>query len=317
MKKVLFMAFLLGSGAACQNEKSPSGQNAIIGNSDFVVVEDEKKRSKHGFLDTGERRCNAFLSGAREVTAALHCIGDDPLAFVGFQYEAEGGLVTGVVDVLFLDDKKDMVTYAVEKSFDSYYEFASSLDLEAKIKVVGIDHSIDKVVETACDIKDLLLPQAAIEYTCDTKSRFSGSPIVQGGKVVGVHIGYNPEKNVNYGLNIGQLLDDKADIATLEVDARLEWPHVRSPHVRSPHVRQPHVRVGNFNISNIVQRRANTLAMQAKNDGKASNEADCQIIVSAALAAWGAQVGGPWGAAIGGASGVAASRLACRLAFGG
>ena len=72
-------------------------------------------------------------------------------------------------------------------------------------------------------------------------SRWSGQ-----GAYVGMHIGYNSVKKVNYALNFDQLLDDKSDIVSLELEVgvQLEWgPHVRvkQPHVRitSPHIRTP------------------------------------------------------------------------------
>ncbi len=109
---------------------------------------------------------------------------------------------------------------------------------------------------------------SAFEHGCDTKSKFSGSPVLLQGRIIGVHIGYNPKAQLNYASNVAQFNDDKADIVELEVDAELEWPHVRSPHVRSPHIRLPDI---SFSTDGLLDSLAGQvtpkLADQAEREG--------------------------------------------------
>ena len=67
-------------------------------------------------------------------------------------------------------------------------------------------------------------------------------------------------------------------------------------------------------IKKAVEDKADQLAQTARSQNK--DTADCEIIVAAGLAAWGAQLSGPYGAFVGGAAGLATARLACRKAFG-
>ena len=237
MKRVL-IASLISLGA-CNGSDQTYQPNAIIGTNDLIETKEEITLSKHGYLKTGKRSCNAFLTNNNEVTTALHCVGEDPLSFIGYKFEPLSGMVANVADVVFLDDTKDMITYTLDKQYKNHYPLSFELDQSKDLTLVGIDHESGKLLQTNCPVGELLPGQAAFEHSCDTKKKYSGSPLLQNGHVVGIHIGFNPTKNVNYALNLTQMTDDSADIAELEVDAELEWPHVRSPHVRSPHIRTP------------------------------------------------------------------------------
>lgn len=94
-----------------------------------------------------------------------------------------------------------------------------------------------------------------------------------------MHIGYNPDKNVNYALNLDDMFNDQVDVSELEVTMQLEWPHVRSPHIRSPHIRSTHIRAPSLaclafvTSSDYYQFKA--MVAEAKKQGIIHNRHEC------------------------------------------
>jgi len=68
------------------------------------------------------------------------------------------------------------------------------------------------------------------------------------------------------------------------------------------------------NQQNEIKEQAKVLAQEYKNTGGRSYD-DCVVVVSAALAAWGAKKGGWAGAAVATGAGIPAARLGCEVVF--
>ena len=64
----------------------------------------------------------------------------------------------------------------------------------------------------------------------------------------------------------------------------------------------------------VIQSKANSLAINAKDEGKAKDRNDCEKIVIAGLIAWGTSMGGHLGGAVA-TSAIPAASLACRAIF--
>ena len=227
MRVGFFLCVFLGF-LGCQGDEVLDGPKAILGENDLILVGHKALEAKHGSLTVGQRRCHGFLSYKNHVTSALHCIGRDPFSFIGFLFQNRNGEEAYVDDIVYLDSTKDLVTYSLSRDFDSYYDFAP-FDPKAPFIMRGLDKENGLMFEDTCRHEGLLREHAAILYGCDTKPGFSGSPLIQRGKVVGVHIGYHVNRGLNYGVNLGQRFDENSDITELAADSRLEWPHVRLP----------------------------------------------------------------------------------------
>jgi hypothetical protein len=262
---LIFLGVLVSSGCKTTND---SGLKRVIGTNDLKPLTNASELKKHGLLTAGSRVCNAFLIGKTSVMTALHCLNSDPHAFVGFTFKSLDGKTSKVTDILFLDDKKDAIAYSLSEQYDAFYELDYGLHTSGEIEVRSYDFEAQNLVSSPCKIGKLLKSASAFEHGCDTKPKFSGSPVLLQGKVVGVHIGYNPKAQLNYASNVAQFNDDKADIVELEVDAELEWGHVRSPHVRSPHIRLPDI---SFSTDGLLDKLASqvtpNLADQAEREG--------------------------------------------------
>lgn len=307
MKITKILAFTLV--ASCTAGEETSHTTSIIGESnDLTIISNDETRAKHGLIETGEKLCNAFLEAENLVTTALHCIGEDADQFIGYTFKNLQGVESDLVEVVYLDPKKDLVTYMVDYNYPSYYKKELAMNLNAKLELRAI---VDETLySTFCPIVKAEPDFAVVRHTCDSSPGFSGSPMIQDGKVTGVHLGSQlVDNDYNYAIDFAFLSSEEADITGLE-DFRGEFGRRLRIH-RAPRISIPNPLDA---VNDAVKNKANELANSAKSQNRDYD--DCVIIVTAGLAAWGSSMGGPYGAAIGGAAGVAASRMACRRAFG-
>jgi len=213
---------------------------AIIGQNDLVLSKNADERL--GLLITDARQCNASLISKSEVATALHCASPDPNSFVGFYFLSANGQKANVSDITMLDDKKDFVVYKLDQSFPKHFEFGA-LDNKKPLTLLAIDIQKNRQVTTSCSVSYQLQGAAAFAHQCDTIPKFSGAPILQDEKIVGIHVGTNLNETMNFALNTRQLHDDAVDISVLDQSIKLEWPHARSQHVRTPHLRTDQILV--------------------------------------------------------------------------
>ena len=245
-----FLFMLVLSLWSCDLKKNgggpPSKTGATLGEHPVEYESSSFDGRKHGLMKTPESVCNATLVSKNTIALALHCLREDPLAYVGFEFFPFEGPSASVVDAYFLDDKKDTVIYALDRSYDTYYELGK-LDLKKPIVLVGFDPKKESSFSVRCAAKGLLLRYAAFTHNCDTKPGFSGAAVIQNNTIVGLHFGFDSKNQVNLGIDFGMLFEEEGDIAELaewvvQERFQISSPHIRSPHVRSPHVRSPHVR---------------------------------------------------------------------------
>ena len=224
------------------------GQNPINYGAPFLDIE------KHGTIQVAENTCNATLISSNTVILALHCIKEDPLAYVGLKFKPLKGEQSRVIDAYLVDDKKDSVIYVLDTDYPKYYSLGI-LELGEPIYMRGIEFGPGKeqgaIYEVNCRAVSLQPEYASFTHDCDTKVGFSGSAIIQNDKVVGLHHGYNSALNLNIGVDFGLLFEEEGDIVKLsatndeivqECCGHFRTPHTRAPHARTPHVRTPHVR---------------------------------------------------------------------------
>lgn len=225
--RLLIIAFFLVS--SCSRQMAPSHESAIIGENGLQKTRTADPRL--GLLSTGDRDCNAFLVGPTEVMTALHCVGDDPYSFVGYQYQSATGAKSNLVDIIFLDDRKDSIIYRTEKQFPRHFAFGTLLPNEP-LRILAFDHELRAQVEAVCRAERILPKFASFAHTCDTKPKFSGAPLIQHDLVVGMHLGTATDESVNYAFHIAKLHNDEGDTGLLSEVMQFEWLHVRSPHIR-------------------------------------------------------------------------------------
>jgi V8-like Glu-specific endopeptidase len=233
---------------ACGAPQSQSKQSAIIGTNDLVQESDPKALAAQGTLQVPNRTCNAFLIQSKQIAVAGHCA-DDPYAFVGFKFRNMNGKEARVIGIDFLDSNKDLVFFRLDTAYSDYYDFAGKeVDVNQPIHIRAFDFESKSLTGTDCSVVGLLPNKAGFKHSCDSLPKYSGAPLLQDGKVVGVHLGHVPAESVNLAVAVNTLFDDSSVFADLKSEVKLEWPHsrIKSPHVRMDggHIRAdlPHIR---------------------------------------------------------------------------
>lgn len=236
MKNMAFMVATLLTAVSCQRVAGTSALEEAAGGQTLSTTTDNKR--KHGLLKVGGKQCNAFLIASDLIVSALPCTGDDPLAFVGFQFihEAEGAI--NVVDIAFLDDKKELVMYRIDRSFDEYYDLGV-FDPGVTAKIFAFDTQAGRFVSDSCSLQEVAGNKGILEHHCRTQIGFEGAPLIQGDRLVGFHISGAPASPHKYALDLAALFDDDVDLAKMDTILRGGLGHVRMPHVRSQHIRAP------------------------------------------------------------------------------
>lgn len=263
--------------ATCSAQKESSGLNGIIGSNDLTKTT-ENSHIQGLLSTTAGRDCNAFLIAPNLIATTLHCVGEDPQSFIGYKFKPINGVASAIVDSSYSDDSKDMIVYYTQSTYKHFYVLGK-VDLSSPARIVAFDHDSSSLVTEECAISKENSKDGIIAHTCDTKPKFSGSPILQGGKVVGMHIGFNPKKNLNYAFNLDDMFNDQVDLSSLEISIQLEWPHVRSPHVRSPHIRSEHIRAPSLQcvafVTSTDYYQFKAMVTEAKRQGVIHNRHEC------------------------------------------
>lgn len=183
-----------------------------------------------GYLKIGETLCTGFLTDFYEITTAYHCLEVSPGETYDPQYITfllEDGSEYKVSNIAALLPRKDMARLQLETPAQQFLKF-STPKLETGI-LVAFDQDEQKIINQKCKIEKFYETPGVFAYKCDTKGHYSGSPIIQEGKVVGMHVGYKPKIDRKVAINFGQVDNENTDV--LEIEYLKEGCHIRS-HIR-------------------------------------------------------------------------------------
>ena len=214
------------SAVACESESrhvnSDSETKEIIEGDDRKTEQDGRLRSLIGELQLPSSVCTAFVSGPQEITTALHCIPNDesfPSAesFKNIVFVTASGASTQIAAAKVVNPKKDYLVLTTTTAFSDYLEQG-----EAKtqnIKLIGYDRtqSQSELFSSDCRIEQRIAGAGAFSHSCDTISGMSGSPMLEGNIVVGLHLGYQEKIDRNAALDLSQLADDPTDVRVLGI----------------------------------------------------------------------------------------------------
>ena len=213
----IFIA-LFANGCKSTGSSDVSG---IIGEKNWKVSNSHTHSNKVGaFISAGSKKdsigCVGFLVGENLVATAVHCV-QDPIAFAGATFRTKSGKKANIVELMEIDSAKDFVIYELDERYKQYFEIAEA-KINEKIEIVSFNPEDESFISSQCYIADNIKESAAFSYKCDTLASFSGSPILQEGRVVGMHIGYSKKNNLNYGLNITNYTPGTKNISQLAPD---------------------------------------------------------------------------------------------------
>lgn len=155
--------------------------------------------------------CTGFISNSNELTVAGHCyngINDIDL----FSFTTGSGRKIAIKSLIDFASSADVAVFEIETQ-KTYLE---TTDLkEGSVEVIGFDIDTNKIVRSTCKPEPFDEKQGVILHKCDTVGGQSGSPIIQNGKAVGIHIGSLKEPFSNIGISLANIKN--VDIASLGV----------------------------------------------------------------------------------------------------
>jgi hypothetical protein len=81
-------------------------------------------------------------------------------------------------------------------------------------------------VQDSCRFDQDYDAAGVFSYDCETKGHYSGAPLLENGKVIGIHLGFKPKIDRRVAFDLKNLQNEKSDI--LEVEYLKEGCHMRT-----------------------------------------------------------------------------------------
>ena len=207
---VLTSQTLIGCLPKSQNAASAK---AIIGEDRLTPVLVPKLLSTVGQLRIKDRICSAFVSAPNQIVSATHCLINGTAARTDeITFKAGDGKMTGVKRVIQWDAKRDIMTLETIESFTDHLEQGAAST--GSFTLVGYDGNTDSLsYDTLCSTSANDAIRGFLTHDCSSRPGFSGSPIMQNGVVVALHLGYIEKINKNLALKLPSVPTDGVDIA--------------------------------------------------------------------------------------------------------
>ena len=198
------------------HSKTPgSEEKAIIGTNDFIVEQDSSLRQLVGKLSLTDKSCTAFVTGTNEITTAAHCLQTkDEVSKL--QFTTGSGLTTSITNIIQLEPTMDGLILGTEVTFQSSLAMGS---LQGNsLKIVGFDSGKNELLTNVdCRFENRIAGSGVFAHSCDTIPGMSRSPILQSGKVVGIHLGYVEKIDQNAAYEVALLGDETTNVATIGI----------------------------------------------------------------------------------------------------
>ena len=204
----------------CSNEQTPSTLTAVIDKDQRQQLGNRALSPLFGKLSIGNQTlCTGFMSNFTEVSTANHCLWPflkDKTNIKKLRFESSWGVTHSVKDIVFRNESADVIILSIGGGF--HLSFPSGpADPDQPVKIVSYQASTQKYVTVDdCKIVRQNKMQGYFFHDCDTEPSASGSPLIQGGKVVGMHIGYSKENGANVAVEYDQLFSANLDSANID-----------------------------------------------------------------------------------------------------
>lgn len=219
------IAFMISCYYGCDKSKQESTANQIIGRDNRIDTEDSMITAQLGVIESPSSYCQAYISGEFEVSTAAHCIKEDPKNLSQFRFRDYKGKSSRITALAALDLSKDLISFKIDGNLSRPLLFGK-ITTNQTLMIVARNSSNTGFLVSQCAIDRLLDKNAAVAYRCDTEPGYSGVPLIQGKKIVGMHLGYSKGLKLNVGLNdsLSPFPDlDIRGIADLQPECRCSW----------------------------------------------------------------------------------------------
>lgn len=193
-----YFVFWITLFSCSQQEESRYESTAIIGQLDLQTINIQEYSQKVGSLSDGKSKCTAFLSGPSEVSTAGHCV--ENADFASLRFKLENTNKTYPVKLIRHYRNADFALLEVDGIFESYFSFGEVKDGNSSI--VGFNYEKNELASHVnCRISKDANYRGLLVHSCDSLPGMSGAPILQNGKIVGIHLGSLPLKDANGALD--------------------------------------------------------------------------------------------------------------------
>lgn len=286
-----FEFFYLTSLACSPQSGSPSVAKAIIGEDNREPATNPSLARLIGRISIGETTCTAFASASNEITTASHCLPiDEKFDATSAKFSSADGKLYALTELLLLDALKDIAIFKTAENLPSYFERAPLLG--GSLMLVAVDPKTGGLTaDRSCQYEKTIESAGAIVHSCDSVPGESGAPLLQDGKVVGVHVGYKESLDRNIAFDLRRIDDDTVDMLSLEL--RKEGCHSRvhvrggikghsRTHVRDcvPDVPSPADIIKDI-VDKVAQNVSGDVAAQAQREGW--NKTNCAVVGTGAI----------------------------------
>ncbi len=205
--RLIYLSLWTVTMSCSQSEKPPSFTAALIDQNDLVPEQSESYVQKIGSLTNGKSNCTAFLTGPSELSTAAHCVETADLK--SFRFNIANRLFK--LKSRKLNRKTGFASLVVDGNFENYFEF-DSLKSDA-VTLVAYDYQNHELAShKSCRVNRDLNYKGLLVHTCDSVAGMSGSPLLQQGKVVGIHLGSLPLNQANGALEATYRDDSKMNL---------------------------------------------------------------------------------------------------------
>lgn len=194
---LLAAVFAAWAGVGCQPSPQ-SKSSAIIGSDDRTKVENVGDTEKAvGFLMTPQGPCTAFLTAANEITTAAHCFNPATKDLQSYLFVVPAAKKESFV-ASYLEEKSSAVEarLVLKERFEHHLE-KGDFDSSQSTSIVSFSFDSYQLWEHKACAARLNTKDRFLTHQCDTVPGASGSPILQDGKVVGIHQGYSQKLERN------------------------------------------------------------------------------------------------------------------------
>lgn len=238
LKNVVYPILIYASSCSNGNQSDSSLQQ-VFGVDARKVLDKTVYDDLVGYIEGKETKCVGFVSGKDEVTTAAHCIDNEEYP----TFRLKNGNKFRFDLIKKLDAPRDIVVLRTKDAFKTHLDFGS---FEQKpIEILSFDFSKNLVTTSGgCLVNLQLLEYSAYTYECDTSHGNSGSPLIQSGKVVGIHIGYSKTLKANIGVVNG--LKPSQQVALLGLDLERWPPRIKIPTIPLPDIPLPEIPLPNI-----------------------------------------------------------------------
>lgn len=214
MKKYIFLSIcFITLSAGCRSQTSSYAPKEVIGADGREVVENNPYRETVGLFTTPKGPCTAFVSDQNEITTAAHCF--NPKTDINaYLFSAnDGQLETQVTELVRKNG--DTVILRTKELLPKTLNL-SFANADRPGTLVSFDPEKQNLtLQNQCQVRPGEIDGSYL-HDCDSTPGSSGSPLLQDGTVVGVHIGFAKKLGWNIALDPNhQQLHDASSLKQL------------------------------------------------------------------------------------------------------